>query len=77
MAGPDRVLRPEDQISSLSFISEDGRVVGTWIMGNDYRVKSGYYGGYPAGYLKRIWSLFPDKRTLHIFRAGWTWRRAR
>jgi hypothetical protein len=35
------------------FISEDGRVVGTWIMGNDYRVKSGYYGGYPAGYLRR------------------------
>ncbi len=23
------------------FVSEDGRVVGTWIMGNDYRVKSG------------------------------------
>ena len=49
------------------FISEDGRVVGTWIMGNDYRVKSGYYGGYPAGYLKRVRSLFPDKRRiLHI-----------
>ena len=50
------------------FASEDGRVVGTWIMGNDYRVKSGYYGGYPAGYLRRIASLFPDKRrVLHIF----------
>jgi hypothetical protein len=50
------------------FISEDGRVVGTWIMGNDYRVKSGYYGGYPAGYLKRIAALFPDrKRVLHVF----------
>jgi hypothetical protein len=35
------------------FISEDGRVVGTWIMGNDYRVKSGYYAGYPAGYGRR------------------------
>ena len=22
------------------FVSEDGRVVGTWIMGNNYRVKS-------------------------------------
>jgi hypothetical protein len=30
------------------FVAEDGRVVGTWIMGNDYRVKSSYYGGYPA-----------------------------
>ena len=50
------------------FIGADGRVVGTWIMGNDYRVRSEYYGGYPAGYLRRIRSLFPDKkRTLHLF----------
>src|ERR1700689_5841182 len=55
------------------FISEDGRIVGTWIggtwiMGNDYRVKSAYYGGYPAGYLRRIRSLFPEKRrVLHLF----------
>ena len=50
------------------FVSEDGRVVGTWIMGNDYRVRSEYYGGYPAGYLRRIRALFPDKRqVLHLF----------
>ncbi len=50
------------------FKAQDGRVVGTWIMGNDYRVKSSYYGGYPAGYLKRIKALFPDKkRVLHVF----------
>lgn len=50
------------------FISEDGRLVGTWIMGNAYGVKSGYYGGYPHGYLKRIKALFPDKdRALHVF----------
>lgn len=50
------------------FVSDDGRVVGTWIMGNDYRVRSGYYGGYPAGYLRRIRALFPDKRrVLHLF----------
>jgi hypothetical protein len=50
------------------FVGADGRVVGTWIMGNDYRVKSEYYGGYPAGYLRRVRSLFPDKkRTLHLF----------
>jgi hypothetical protein len=50
------------------FVAEDGRVVGTWIMGNDYRVKSEYYGGYPAGYLRRIRALFPDKRRiLHLF----------
>jgi hypothetical protein len=50
------------------FIAEDGRVVGTWIMGNDYRVRSEYYGGYPAGYLRRIAALFPDRRkVLHVF----------
>ncbi len=50
------------------FVGADGRVVGTWIMGNDYRVKSEYYGGYPAGYLRRVRSLFPDKRqVLHLF----------
>ena len=50
------------------FVSADGRVVGTWIMGNDYRVQSEYYGGYPAGYLRRIRALFPEKRNvLHLF----------
>ncbi len=50
------------------FVAEDGRVVGTWIMGNDYRVRTSYYGGYPAGYLRRIKSLFPEKRrVLHLF----------
>ncbi|MDE2516683.1 MAG: hypothetical protein KGL12_11705 [Rhodospirillales bacterium] len=50
------------------FAAADGRIVGTWIMGNDYRVKSSYYGGYPAGYLRRVKALFPDKkRVLHLF----------
>lgn len=50
------------------FLAGDGRVVGTWIMGNNYRVKSAYYGGYPAGYLRRVKALFPDKRkVLHLF----------
>lgn len=50
------------------FIGGDGRIVGVWIMGNDYRVKSGYYGGYPTGYLKRVGALFPDKKNiLHVF----------
>jgi len=50
------------------FMGEDGRIVGTWIMGNDYRVKSTYYGGYPATYLRRIKALFPDKmHPLHVF----------
>ena len=50
------------------FIGEDGRVVGTWIMGQNYTVKSQYFGGYPAGYLKRIKALFFDKtNVLHLF----------
>lgn len=50
------------------FMGGDGRVAGIWIMGNDYRVKSKFYGGYPAGYLKRVKALFPDKqRVLHLF----------
>ena len=54
--------------SQSLFIAGDGRVVGTSIMGNDYRVKSAYYGGYPAGYLRRIAALFPDRRkVLHVF----------
>lgn len=50
------------------FIAGDGRCVGMWIMGNNYQVKSEYYGGYPAGYLRRVKALFPDKeRVLHLF----------
>ena len=50
------------------FVGGDGRLVGTWIMGNAYGVKSGYYGGYPHGYLSRVKALFPDKkRCLHVF----------
>ena len=50
------------------FIAADGRLVGTWIMGNDYHVKSEFYGGYPNTYLRRVRSLFRDKTTvLHLF----------
>jgi len=50
------------------FVSEDGRMIGIWVMGNDYTVKSNYYGGYPHGYLRRMKALFPDKsNVLHLF----------
>ncbi len=32
----------------------------TWVMGNDYRTRSTYYGAYPHGYLPRVMALFPD-----------------
>jgi len=70
-------MTPQDRIDNYVketgfprniFLGEDGRIVGTWIMGNNYTVKSGYYGGYPHGYLKRIKALFPDKTSiLHLF----------
>lgn len=48
-------------------IACDGRLYGTWVMGQNYTVKSEYYGGYPAGYLRRIKALFPENpETLHV-----------
>ena len=50
------------------YLANEKRIEGLWIMGNDYRVKSGYYGGYPAGYLPRVMSMFPDaQEILHLF----------
>ena len=49
-------------------VAEGGTVYGMWVMGNSYKVASGYYGGYPATYLARVKALFPDKtRALHLF----------
>lgn len=43
------------------------RMSGIWIMGNSYR-GSGYYGSYPATYLKRVFALFPEARqAVHLF----------
>jgi hypothetical protein len=44
---------------------------GTWLIGNNYRNRSRYYGAYPAGYLDRVRVLFPDvpdgPAVLHLF----------
>lgn len=32
----------------------------TWLIGNDYRNKTKFYGSYPPGYLARVMALFPD-----------------
>lgn len=51
-----------------TYVMDQGGVIGMWTLGNDYRVKSGYHGGYPNTYLRRVKALFPDKqRALHIF----------
>ena len=70
MTNQDRIdnYHRETAFPEALFKGGDGRIVGVWIMGNDYRVQSTFYGGYPAGYLKRIKALFPDKnRVLHLF----------
>lgn len=49
-------------------VGEGGRAFGIWVMGNNYRVASAWYGGYPHGYLSRVKALFPEKkRVLHLF----------
>lgn len=66
----DRIdnYRRETGFPASMAIGEDDRVFGIWRMGNNYQVASGYHGGYPASYLKRVKALFPDKRyVLHLF----------
>lgn len=64
---------PQFAASHLHVVSEAGGpcLYGTWLLGNDYRVKSRYYGGYPKGYLERVMALFPGIQgpasVLHAF----------
>lgn len=42
----------------------------TWLLGNDYRNPTGFYGAYPPGFLDRVLALFPDhthQPLLHVF----------
>jgi hypothetical protein len=66
---PERIEHYHRVIGRSAYMSfEDGWAYGVWFLGNSWAVKSGYYGGYPAGYLKRLRALFPDKvRPLHLF----------
>jgi len=48
--------------------ADDRWLDSMWVLGNNYRNQTRYYGAYPPGYLKRVHSLFPDaERTLHLF----------
>lgn len=70
-------MTPADRIAAYEkatgwklslFLGPADQIVGLWVMGNNYTVKSGFYGGYPASYLKRVRALYPDDRkTLHLF----------
>jgi hypothetical protein len=42
----------------------------TWVMGNDYRTRSTFYGAFPHGFMPRARALFPDvtdHNLLHVF----------
>jgi hypothetical protein len=41
-------------------IGSDGRLQGIWILGNNYRNKTDYYGTFPPNFLRRIGTLFPE-----------------
>jgi len=48
--------------------ASDRWLQGQWVMGNNYRSKSGMYGSYPPEYMDRVEAIFPDVRaTLHLF----------
>lgn len=50
----------------LQLVREQGRdvVYGTWLGGADYRATSAIYGGFPPGFLDRVFALFPDVVTV-------------
>jgi hypothetical protein len=53
---------------NVSITEKDNRIYGIWMIGNNYKRTSDYYGAYPPSYLKRVYSLFPDaKNILHLF----------
>lgn len=66
---------PQFQASHLRLVQEQGGPVlyGMWLVGQDYRNKTEYYGAYPHGYLERVMALFPDApappdgQILHVF----------
>lgn len=62
---------PRRSASWPHVVIEQGRRVlyATWVLGPDYRNRSGLYGAYPPGYLPRVMALFPDAAAsvLHVF----------
>ena len=53
---------PQFPASHLRVVQEQGGdcLYGTWLIGNDYRNRSKFYGAYPLSYLPRVRALFPD-----------------
>ena len=53
-------------------IYSNGWLYGMWMIGNDYRNKSTFYGAYPNSLLKRYSVMFDEdyKEILHLFSGG-------
>ena len=63
---------PDTPASWPWLTEEDGRQViyAVWVIGNDYRNKTAYYGAYPPRFLDHLMALFPDmppEDVLHVF----------
>jgi len=59
---------PKYPDSHLTSSKTTDRIYGMWFGGQNYKSKAKFYGTYPANYLKRVESLFPDaKNVLHLF----------
>lgn len=47
---------------------DKGWIIGCWAIGNNYASKNKFYGEFPRGFLKRLMSMFPEKKNiLHLF----------
>jgi hypothetical protein len=66
-------FRGKDVVEGTSWlVQEQARDVlyAIWLIGNDYRNQTHYYGSYPPKFLERVMALFPDalpRDTLHVF----------
>lgn len=46
----------------------EGRLYGVWMQGNFYKRKVEFHGAYPPSYIDRVFSLFPNRKSvLHLF----------
>jgi len=65
---PERIANYRRRIGTPYLDHEGDWTYGTWFVGNSYRKKTDYYGGFQGNFLRRIDALFPDrKRVLHLF----------
>jgi hypothetical protein len=57
-------------------VSPSGRWLNAiWLLGNNYRNKTDYYGAFPPGYMPRIRPLFPEipaARWVHLYAGSLT-----